>query len=212
MPMELSVSASSKRSITGAGVAEPRHLKRPPLTSARRVARTLAAGVVVLVSCAGAAQAHSPSYVPPGDSSAIEYIETLPTAGGGIPTQGVHRYASSGFTQGEAGGGTTASNGAPAVNRRTLRALEHAGRVGASAALLALATGQARMHLPAAGHGSGEGDVTKGEPAVGAQVFDAVTGSLGNSGLGALLPAILVATAIAGVAVALRTRRNSGGR
>ena len=181
----------------------------------KRVALALA---MLLVAPAWA-QARVHTIAPPGNSSVGQYLETVPTAGGGQPANTVHPHTG-GVVSGRSGGGgpTGGSNGSGAgatVAPATRRALVAQGPTGAAAAALAQATAPhgaqspaqvsrgARTPPPASPTSSRDGL----SPA--ASVFKAFTGSASKGGLGPLLPIVLIGSVLAGAALALARRRRT---
>ena len=77
----------------------------------RRVGLALA----ILLAAPAWAQARVHTIAPPGNSGVSQYLETLPTAGGGQPTNSVHPLAGpvggSGGSSGAGGSGGSAASG-----------------------------------------------------------------------------------------------------
>ncbi|HWF51455.1 MAG TPA: hypothetical protein VG294_12520 [Solirubrobacteraceae bacterium] len=155
--------------------------------------------LVALALPASAVAASSPTTIaPPGNSGVSQYREDVPTAKGNRP--------SSAFTPG--GGGSTGSGySGGSVSPSTLRALDKQGSAGRKAAALAQATapstgapaGPKTFKTNAGSQGSGASPVTS--------VVKALTGSSNGSGLGALLPIILIASLLGVSALAVLRRR-----
>jgi hypothetical protein len=145
----------------------------------------------LLMPAAVSAKGHS--YVPPGNSSANQYVEIIPTAGGGSPSHTI-----------------TPGRGEGAISPSTQQALAQQGSDGLQAADLAKATAprqpQTVTHTSSVPSGSSPAPASPGSSPA-AQVVQAVTGASGQGGLGPLLPVILVAMLLAGVAVAVSRRR-----
>jgi len=182
----------------------------------KRVALALA---VLLVAPAWA-QARVHTIAPPGNSGVGQYLETVPTAGGGQPTNTVHPHTG-GVVSGRSGGGPTGGNtGAGAsvtVAPSTRRALAAQGPTGAAAAALAQATApsgaqsspdasRAAQASPPPSSATSSRDGLS--PA--ASVFKAFTGSTSKGGLGPLLPIVLIGSVLAGAVLALVRRRRIG--
>lgn len=138
--------------------------------------------------------------VPPGNSSASEYVENVPTARGGCPSLALR-------------GGT----GAGALRRSTRRALLAHGPDGVATATLVRDTSGASnvTGLPSAGSNGlvrtrATGASGGGSSLPGA-VADVLGGSSGGGGLGALLPIVLLACLLGTVAIVFvrRARRRS---
>ncbi|MDX6651905.1 MAG: hypothetical protein QOJ38_686 [Solirubrobacterales bacterium] len=134
------------------------------------------------------------STAPPGNSGVTEYQETIPSVGGGKPTN-----------QGGGGGGH--------LSKRAQRALAAQGAAGAGAARLAAATapeasgGQSSVGASASGSG-GSGEPSGGGSGTGAlNALGGAASGAGPGGMGIVLPIILASVATLGAAVALRRRR-----
>jgi hypothetical protein len=142
--------------------------------------------------------------IPPGNSSVSQYVETVPTARGGCP---------SGAIQLSAGGAS--------IPRFTERSLLASGTDGAATAALARETSPVGSALNAPGlpvasgnhevNGRGPmGGSSGGTSPLGAEA-DALGGSSGGSGLGALFPILLIMCLLgAGGAFFLRRRQRGG--
>jgi hypothetical protein len=186
--------------------------------------RSIIALVAVLAfPAAAAAKGHSHTIAPPGDSGVQQYVETIPTAHGGQPSNQVHHHGGSGGATGTTGGGGSAggTGGGSSISPATQQALASQGTAGQAAAALALAT------APRNGNGHGNGTGTGNGSASGAGVssslsevshatsaspvsaiFKALTGSSSSGGMGAALPIILIACLLGfgGFAIARRRR------
>lgn len=173
---------------------------------------------LLLLTTPSGASAANRTIAPPGNSAVGQYVESVPTATGGRPTNTIHPHSgsfggpggSSGGPGGSSGGpggslgsqgGSSSGLGAGVIPARAARALSARGRAGRSAAELAVATAPHRAKA------SGNGGVGS-SPA--SSVAKALTGS-GSSGpgLGVLLPVILVGSAIAGGAISIARRRRA---
>jgi hypothetical protein len=175
----------------------------------------LIALATVIVSLAGTPAAGATKIAPPGNSGVSQYVENVPGAQGNVPTLTIHPHPA---------GAAGPANGAVAATTR--QALAGQGVDGARAVALANAAAPPGVHGVNRRHRSGAGATSGGQGpggGVGAAggstpvsgsvasptsaVLKAVTGSA-THGLGALLPGILVASAIgAGLLAALRRRR-----
>src|ERR1700758_2135226 len=116
--------------------------------------RRIGLALAILLATPAWAQARVHTIVPPGNSGVSQYLETVPTAGGGQPTNSVHPVAGpvggSGGSSGAGGSGGSAASGGTAGNAgagggtpiaaSTQRALAAQGPTGAAAAALAVAT------------------------------------------------------------------------
>jgi hypothetical protein len=152
--------------------------------------RAIAALVVLAVYLPATAQAQAPQRTaPPGNSAVDEYVETVPGAGGN------HRAR----PPGQSGGQHVLS----AAERARLERLGPDGKaladaVEASAPAAKPGPKPKPSTLPAS---------TGRSPA--GEVIDVVTGSDGGSGMGLVLPAILLATVLGAVMLILLRRRAS---
>src|SRR5947209_1726687 len=119
---------------------------------------------LALVFALGAvpANAATRTVAPPGNSGVSQYLESIPTAGGGQPSNTVHSHAPGGGASGGGpgssgsgggpGGGTAGGSGGSgptgsaggSIPTSTLRALRAQGKTGAAAAALAAATSPSR--------------------------------------------------------------------
>jgi hypothetical protein len=169
----------------------------------------VAVALVVLVAAIPAsAVASTQYYIPPGNSSANEYVESVPTAGGG---------SASGFPG--VGGGTRPQHGgtAGAVSSSTRSALVHQGRDGVLTAAFATESAPAGPHITGAErapeHASrnhaggavttGTGAADSGSPV--GSVLGALTGAGGATSSRVLL-LILILVGLGTATVALRRR------
>jgi hypothetical protein len=136
---------------------------------------------------------------PPGNSGVSQYQENVPTAKGNQPSNTI---SPGGGTNGP---GSTGGSLSPS----TLRALDKQGSAGRKAAALAQATaprtgrtaGTPTVKTNAGSQDSGASPVTS--------VVKALTGSSNGSGLGALLPIILIASLLGVTALAVLRRRRA---
>jgi hypothetical protein len=165
----------------------------------RTALATALLALCALSACAGSAAA-APGRVPPGNSGAVQYTETLPGVGGDQTTAGVREGRSGGT-----GRGAAHSLGAGQAAR--LKAL---GREGAGAARLAVG---GEPPGPAGGKGAGGtggGEVSSptGDASGLAQVVGTATGTSGSGGMGLLLP-LLIAVGVLGALAFLVIRRRS---
>jgi hypothetical protein len=156
--------------------------------------KRLGLGVVIALGVlVPAAHATNRTIAPPGNSGVQQYLENVPTASGNRPTNSIHAGGSGG---GGGGGGVSPS---------TQRRLAALGVAGADTAALAKATAP-RIPRRTAGRGS-KPLAAGGGPAVRspvAAVADTVTGS--TTGLGILLPVILLGTLLGSAAIAVVRR------
>ena len=186
--------------------------------------RTVAVAVLLAVLPAASARARVHTIAPPGNSGVNQYVESVPTAKGSQPTSTIHPQGGgggSGRGPGAAGSGGT-SSGAGVIPASTARALSRLGTTGAAAAAFALATAPRRVGhraRPVAGTtnqaagrtaSSGGSAATSGGSAPTSSVVKALTGSAsGDTGLGVLLPVILVVSALAAAAMSIARRRRT---
>jgi hypothetical protein len=137
-------------------------------------------GAVLLLAPASAG-ARTEKLAPPGNSAIGQYLEVVPTAGGGRPTGSV-----------QSGGGSGA------LSPSTQRTFDRDGAAGRAAAALAKATAPsaAKRGKSAAGAGgSGSSPLST--------LLKSATGSTPGGGLGPWLPAILIVAAVGGGALAV---------
>lgn len=175
------------------------------------LAGLVAAGITVALLAAASPPSRScaPSHpkrgvkidtlIPPGNSSVSEYVENVPTARGGCPSVGLG-----------------AATGARLLRPSTKRALRAQGPDGAATVTLVRATNGASgiPGLPAAGGNSAPRRRNSSATASGATtsplgaLADAIGGSSGGQGLGALFPIVLIVCLLgAGMLVFVRQRR-----
>ncbi len=183
--------------------------------SLMRLSSIAVAAVAVSLAAAPAASAYK--LAPPGNSAVSQYVENVPGAKGNVPTTSIHSHSGSGTSV--------------AVTPSTQRALSSQGADGARAAALANATAPAGVrgenrrsqhHVAGAAGGRGSGGSGTGGGGTGSTASSPVSGSVASPtsavlkavtgsathGLGALLPVILVVSAIgAGMLSVLRRRR-----
>jgi hypothetical protein len=172
--------------------------------------------LLLVLGLAAPALAKHTVLVPPGNSGASQYVETVPTAGGGRPSGSIH--------PGGPGSGATGKGGP--ISPATLRQLNAQGPAGRAAAALAEATAPNHPQPAASGHvdATAPGDA---EPAAAARVarqspvaagggaspassvVKALTGSSGTGGLGLLLPILLIATLFGVTLIAVLRRRTT---
>lgn len=176
--------------------------------------------MVALVASASAAASHHHRYVPPGNSGASQYVETVPTASGNRPTSSIHRHhgktvAVSASSSSSGPGGPGGGSAIPSSTAKALSSSRDSAGVGA--ANLAQATVQPRIHISSArllgsnastSARTGTG-VPRGAPSAASSVLDALTGSTSAGGLGLLLPILLIVTFLGSAAAALRRRRRT---
>jgi hypothetical protein len=184
--------------------------------------RRSAFALILILALPATAVAKRRVLAPPGNSSVNQYVESIPTAGGSQPTSSVHPHSGggvgggsghSGGSGGSAGSGTTGgTTGGGAISAATQRRLAGHGRDGASAAALALATAPASSGSGNTGTGSSAANPALPRTAATSPtsaVLKALTGSSSSGGLGALLPIILIVSALGISAVAILRRRRA---
>jgi hypothetical protein len=174
--------------------------------------RRIAIALVLALGVPASAQARVHTIAPPGNAGVGQYLETVPTAGGGQPSNTVHPVTGavigSGGPGNPSGGARTA--GGDAVSRSTERALAKRGPAGAAAASLAQATAPRRSSSSTPNTGIPASASTAAGSSPASSVFKSLTGSTGGGGLGPLLPSLLIASVLgAGVLALLRRRRTS---
>ncbi len=161
----------------------------------------VAAAVAALAAAPASAQAAKKTqyYIPPGNSSANEYVEGIPTAGGGSATLGI--------TPG--GGRRPPSGGAGALSHSTRSTLVRQGRDGALTAAFVAASSPARAQRGSTGQhpavrASGSA-APSSTPSV-ASLLRSVTGAGGQGASSQWLLVILIAVALGTGSIALRRR------
>jgi hypothetical protein len=159
--------------------------------------RLLAAlvALALIASPAAASAQTQKTNAPPGNSAIDEYLETVPAASGNSRPRP------------PASGGGSSSSLTAAERAR----LEKAGPDGKTLADAIEATSPDRGTGPGAGSGSpSAGSVSAGEgrsPI--SQVFDVAAGRDGGGGMGMLLPAILLASLLGFITLAVMRRRSA---
>jgi len=170
--------------------------------------KALILGTLLALALPASAGAQAP--LPPSNSAANQYVEDVPTASGNRPTTGITRRESA----------RPLSSAAPGpLAPSTSGALAHQGADGAGTAALVRATAPPRpRHRSGAGRPRGGGVSGAGVSGGGssgdgasppATVFQSLTGFSLAGGLGAVLPVILILSALGVRAVVLRRRRSS---
>lgn len=177
--------------------------------------RRIAIALAVVLAAPSAAQARVHKIAPPGNSGVGQYVETVPTAGGGQPTSTVHP-GGVGVAVGRGGtGGGPGSTGGGAIAPSTQRALAKQGPTGDATAALAAATAprrarpaarssQARPRSSISSTSGGQGSSAS------TSVLKALTGSTSGGGLGPLLPIALIGSVLAAAVLTLVRRRGTG--
>lgn len=178
--------------------------------------KAIAAVLLALLLIPAAASAHQRTIAPPGNSGVNQYVEVVPTAGGGRPSGTIP------------GGETGGSDHSGTLSPGTRRALARGGLDGRGVAALATATAPTAAGSSGSGpsrgsdgrgshgHGSAAGKAGNPVPASAGSSMSplvtlgrAITGASTPGGLGPLLPVILAVIAVGGAALALRRRRDA---
>jgi len=180
--------------------------------------RRIGLALAILLATPAWAHARVHTIAPPGNSGVGQYLETVPTARGGQPSNTVHpRAGGVGVGVGGPGGpGSTGGSGGSGavvtIAPSTQRALAGKGPDGVAAAALAQATAprDAPSH-PSAGGTAAAPSVPSASTGDGssptASVFKALTGSTGGGGVGPLLPIILIGSVLAAAGLVVTRRR-----
>jgi hypothetical protein len=162
--------------------------------------------VLTLLLLPGAALAKNRTYAPPGNSGVNQYVENVPTGGGNRPASSVHPGT------GVPGGG---GGGSGPISGSTQRSFDHNGAAGRAAVALAEATAPGSVPKQRRTSGGSSAGGTSPGSAASAQgfsplrsLFKTFTGSA-SGGLGALLPIILVVTALGAMMLAVLRRRRA---
>jgi hypothetical protein len=146
--------------------------------------------VVLLMAVPSAASARVRKFAPPGNSAINQYVENVPTAGGGRPTGTIKK-----------GGG---GGGSGVLSKAIQGALAHDGANGRAAAALASATAPSPNNALTARSKAGLGAAALIGSSPLDSILRAASGSSPSGGLGPWLPVILIAIALGGGALALR--------
>jgi hypothetical protein len=174
--------------------------------------RRIAIALALALAVPSLAQARVHKIAPPGNSGVGQYVETVPTADGGQPTNTVHPGGVGG-TAGRGGtGGGAGSTGGGAIAASTQRALAKQGPTGAATVALAKAT--APHNAQPAAHSGAAAVRPAGAAGLGGQgsspsasVLKALAGSTSGGGLGPLLPIVLIGSVLAAAVLTLVRRR-----
>jgi hypothetical protein len=177
--------------------------------------------LLLALAAASAADAHSRTVAPPGNSAVSQYLETVPTASGAKPTASVQLHGGPhagevavGGSGGRQGGGA-AAGGTP-ISSSTAKSLAAHGPVGALAASVALATAprsgrrDAASRIARSSHSQTSAAVAS-SPMAPSSVLSAVAGSSSGGGLGVLLPILLAVILLGGGGLAIVRRRTKAG-
>ena len=157
-----------------------------------RIALAAPLALCALSAFAGMAAA-APERVPPGNSGAVQYTETLPGVKGDQTTRGLH--------EGEGDGKGRALS---AADKAQLEAL---GKEGQDAAQLAAGGSPKAGGGGAGAQGAGGGESSADDSAAG-QVLGTATGSSDSGGMGLLLPLLIAAAVLTSIAIVV-VRRGS---
>ena len=187
--------------------------------------RAVLTGLIVVLLAPAAASARGVPVVPTGNSAVNQYVEIVPTAGGGRPSSDIHPSSLGGGAR----AGVTAGADAvvTALAPSTARVLARDGQAGIQTAAIVRATAPAgvdgRQTASHAGHrgarrGLGSTPSTGNAPppttstaapvhSPASEMLQAMTGSDSNGGLGPLMPALLAVTVCGALVFAIRRRR-----
>jgi hypothetical protein len=176
--------------------------------------RLIAVALALTLAAPAQAVARIQTIAPPGNAGVGQYLETVPTAGGGRPTNTVHPVGGGARGSGGSGGpgATPGSGGRTAIASSTKRALAALGPDGVAAAALAAATAPVGRSVPAQAPGtaprSSVSAASAGRvPTPATSVFKVLIGSTIAGGLGLLLPIVLIGSALAAAVLVLLRRR-----
>lgn len=132
--------------------------------------------------------------VPPGNSGASQYVEVVPSAGGGTPSS------------------AGASGNGPVLSKATRQQLAALGPAGKAVAAFAQSTGVPRAGSQApGGHGPRATGRSDGQSGSGLATASSSTEAASVGGLGIGLPIALIAILVSGLTVLLFRRRRLGG-
>lgn len=143
--------------------------------------------------------AAAPGRVPPGNSGANQYTETLPGPGGNEPTSGIGDKANG-------GGGRTPAKVLGHANAAQLEALGPEGR--AAAQLAAESAPESAIGQPRGTGSNPQASNPSGSSGVN-QILGQLTGSSDSGGMGVLLPLLIAMTVVGAAAYALGRRRTA---
>lgn len=165
--------------------------------------------LILALGAPASAQARVHTIAPPGNSGVGQYLETVPTAGGAQPSNTVHPVAGALGGSGKPPRGSAGATGSPgggAISSSTQRALAGRGPTGAAAVALARATAPTPTR-PADPKATSA--VSGGGASPAASVLKSLTGSSSGSGLGPLLPSLLIISLLGAAVLALVRRRRA---
>jgi hypothetical protein len=174
-----------------------------------RTVRAFSLGITAVLLLAALTPGIAAAVVPPGHAVGNQYVETVPGASGEEATAPpVHHQTSGGGSNGGSGGSSEGGGASPteALGAKTAKRFEKAGNAGKAAANLAAATDPSTAN--AKGSGSGANSAASGESPL-KQVVGHLTGTSDDSGMGLLLPTLILASAVAAVGFLFAKRRPS---
>jgi hypothetical protein len=172
-----------------------------------RTVRTFYLGVATALLIAALTPGIAAAVVPPRHAVGNQYVETVPGAGGEEATAPpAHHQSSGGGSNGNSGGssGSGAASPTEALGAKTAKRFEKAGDAGKAAANLAAATDPTMATAKGGGGASSDG----GESPL-KQVVGHLTGTSDDSGMGLLLPTLILASAVVAVGFLFAKRRPS---
>lgn len=195
------------------------------------VMKAAALALTLLTAGSFSSVAVGKTVAPPGNSGVGQYVEVIPTAGGGRPSSTVHSGGAGTVHNGSGGGGTSSSSGggsgsgssggaansggSGSISAGTQQALARQGPAGRAAASLAKATAPAGVKptdVKNRPRPRGSGASGNGGSSPVSTIFKALTGSGSRGGLGPVLPIILIVAALSAAALALLRRRRGQGQ
>jgi predicted small lipoprotein YifL len=185
----------------------------------KRLISVCAVALMLFPATAVAKKKGPPVYVPPNQSAASQYTEDVPTAGGATPSSSVHHTITPGSGSGGSNGGGSAGSGSSGsgaassgstISGSTLSAMTKNGSTGTAAASVAEAlapkSSSTKAHASSTGKAAKRSTRTKlsNSPPVteargsspAGQVIKTLAGSDAGSGVGVLLPIILIGSLV----------------
>jgi hypothetical protein len=174
-----------------------------------RTVRAFYIGIAAALLLAALTPGIAAAVVPPGHAVGNQYVETVPGAGGEEATAApIHDQTPGGGSNGNSGGSSGGGAASPteALGAKTTKRFEKAGDAGRAAANLAAATDPSTA--TAKDGGSNAASVDGGESPL-KQVVGHLTGTSDDSGMGLLLPTLILASAVVAVGFLFAKRRPS---
>jgi hypothetical protein len=171
-----------------------------------KTVRAFYIGIAAALLLAALTPGMAAAVVPPGHAVGNQYVETVPGAGGEEATAPVHQQTAGGGSNGSSGSsGGGAASPSEALGSQTAKRFEKAGDAGKATANLAAATDPSTSTAKGEGSNASAGG---GESPL-KQVVGHLTGTSDDSGMGLLLPTLILASAVVAVGFLFAKRRPS---